>query len=1057
MSTLGGELPLIAREGELAVLRDALSDASRGLGRAVCIVGPAGIGKTRLASEVVRIGRDAGFQCAWGSGWPGAGAPPLWPWHTLLTQISRSPDMLGIAGSGADADFGADVERERFAMFSAVADSVSNSAATQPLLIVIDDAHAADPGALLLTRFLVRSLRVARLLVVVTARDIGDDDPARCAIDELMRDVIVVRPAALTVGGLTDLLARVGRSTASTQVDAMHQITGGNPWFVGELLAADTETAQPTVRSVRAILRLRLGGLTASAFEVLAAAALLGPLARVPVILAAADMDHATGLGVLRHAESAGVLVVEGDRCRFTHALLSESILAGRPPVELAGLHERIAFVLEHTDATTAEHVLASAHHRVAAASIWRDVASVDSAVASCRRAARVLVAGVAYESASKLLARAVEMHEMVGRSAPTTLLLDVAATELAAGNLREARSWFRRAADQAGEPADLALAAVGLGGIWVHEHRTAGDHAAFEALVERAMVRLDSERPDLLARLRTRRAAELIYTGRGSASDVRDAVDAARQLGDPLVLAESLSLWHHTLLGPANTNAERLGIAEELIRVAAVAGDEVLGLMGALWRAVDLYLIGDRRAERALTEVRLRADALHVAAVLFVVEAIDVMRLLRDGRIDAAEQAAQRCFELGVNIGDADATGYYGGHLLTIRWLQMRPDDILPLARQVAGSPTLVEGDVAPRAAAAVLAAMLGDDDQARADLQHVMTRVPRSAETSSNWMITMFCAAEAAMLLSDLKTAEAVYTALLPYRHLPIMGSLAVVCLGSAERSLGVAARTLGDVNLAVHHFEQAVEQNHRLGNRVMVAISEGELGCALIERAMADDVSRGRAHVDAAVDALSAFGLGERARRLRDDAVLRLQAVPVPDGLIVRCGATWRLAYGDHTVEIADSVGVQRLCQLLQRPWIDVTAAQLVGEPQRTVRHDVNDMATLRAYRERIDELRREIDQADAEHDPERAARLRLELDQLFEHLGPSIGLNGRSRSFADGVERARVAVRKSLGRVFDAVREQDAEFADGLHDSVRTGVICRFEPAARFPAVWHWSTV
>ena len=1044
---------MVAREGELAVLHDAVADAMGGLGRAVCVVGPAGIGKTRLAAEVLRIARDAGFRCAWGVGWLGAGAPPLWPWQSVLTQLGGSPDVL--------APIGADADHDRFVTFSAVADAVSHIATTQPVLIVIDDAHAADPGALLLARFVVRSLRAAPLLVVVTARDMIGVDPVdpvlHAAIGELARDTIVVRPAALSTDDLAALLDRVGRSVTPPQIDVMHDVTGGNPLFVGELLAAGSASVQPSMHSVRTILQLRLGGLTTTALEVLAVAAALGPLARIPLVMAAVDIEKGAVLDVLSRAEAAGVLTVHGDQCRFAHDLLAESVLAGRSSTDMARLHERVAFVLEHTDGTATEHVLASAHHRVAIASIDRKPASVEKAVISCQRAARVLVSGVAYESASQLLAQAVGLHDTIGLVAPASLLLEVARTELAAGNLRGARSWFRRAAEQADDPAQLAQAAVGLGGIWVHEHRTASDHAAFMALVDRALVRLNGDRPDLMARLHTRRAAELIYTGHGSASDVRDAVDAARQMGDPLVLAESLSLWHHTLLGPANTNAERIGIADELIGVAAMAGDEVLGLMGVLWRAVDLYLIGDRRAERALTEVRVRADALHVAAVLFVLDAIEVMRLLRDGRIDAAEHAAQRCFDLGAGIGDADAMGYYGGHLLTIRWMQMQPDDILPLARQVAQSPTLVEGDVAPRAAAAVLAAMLGDDDQARADLHHVMTRVPRSVETSSNWMITMFCAAEAAMMLSDLKTAEAVYSSLLPYRHLPIMGSLAVVCLGSAERSLGVAARTLGDVNLAVHHFEQAVEQNHRLGNRVMAAISDGDLGCALIERAMAGDVARGRAHVETSVDALNAFGLVERARRLCSDAAERLRAVPVPDGEIARTGATWRLTYGDHVVEIADSVGVQRLRQLLERPWIDVTAAQLAGELESSVRHDVNDVATLRAYRGHIDELHRDIDQADADYDLERAAQLRVELDELLDHLGPSIGLNGRSRAFADGVERARVAVRKSLGRVFDAVGEQDAEFAERLHDSIKTGVICRFEPVDQFPAVWHSSTV
>ena len=184
MSTPGGELPLVAREGELSVLRDALADASRGLGRAVCVVGPAGIGKTRLAAEVLRMGRDAGFRCAWGTGWPGAGVPPLWPWPSLLTQLGWSPDVLGTTDAQRTPDGG--VDQERFTTFSAVAQAVASSATTQPVLIVIDDAHAADPGALLLARFLVRSLRASPLLVVMTARDmIGVDPVVHAAIDDL--------------------------------------------------------------------------------------------------------------------------------------------------------------------------------------------------------------------------------------------------------------------------------------------------------------------------------------------------------------------------------------------------------------------------------------------------------------------------------------------------------------------------------------------------------------------------------------------------------------------------------------------------------------------------------------------------------------------------------------------------------------------------------------------------------------------------------------------------------------------------------------------------------
>jgi tetratricopeptide (TPR) repeat protein len=1053
------DLPLVARDAELAVLRGALEAAQRGVGSAVCIVGAGGIGKTRLTSEALRIARQTGFRCAWGAGWAEGGVPPLWPWQSVLSQLGRPDVRLGAPSDQS--------EHERFATFRAVAETIVAAAAQQPVLIVIDDAHTADAGALLLTRFLVRTLRATPVHIVITARDTSEVEArTRAALEDLARDTTVIHPSPLTAESLDQLLRHVGRVASEVEVAEMLELTGGNPLFVGELLAAgastptaknsatDPATGAVTADSLRGLLLLRLNGLPPQACEILAVAAMLGPLAATPTVLAAADVDDLTGRALLRAAERAGMLgPPHDDHCVFTHRLLAEALLALRPPAELARLHSRIADVLEKTRPGVIETVLATAHHRVAAAGLRHDGAHAVAALGACRRAAASLVAGHAYEAASNLLARAVDLHGTAGLAAPTSLLIDVARADLAAGNLRGARSWFRRAADQADDVVDLAEAAVGLGGIWVHEHRSAAEHAAFMALLERAQSALGDARPDLAARLWVRTAAELIYTGHGSHDEVHDAVQAARIVAEPAVLAEALSLWHHTLLGPANTGAARLRIADELVRVAASAGDDMLGLMGLLWRSIDLLLMGDQRAYRALTEVRERADALQVAAVLFVLDAIDVMRQLRGGDIEAAEQAAQRCFELGSSIGDADAVGYLGGHLLTIRWLQARPDEILPLARSVASSPTLVEGDVAPQAAAAVLAAMVGDDDQARADLRQVMTGLPRSERTSSNWMITMFCAAEAALLLGDLKTAEVVYTSLLPYRHLPIMGSVGVVCLGSAERSLGVAARALGDVNLAVHHFEQALDQNHRLQHHVMVAIVEGELGCALIERACPGDVAAGRSHVTTALTALRTLGLAQRAAMLSDAVDRLLQTVPVPDGQIVQLGAVWRLTYGDHAVEIADSVGAQRLRHLLANPWTDLPAADLAGAADVAVRHDVNDTATLRAYRERIDEMRREIDEAEHDHDIERAAAIHADLDDLLEHLGPTIGLRGRTRAFADTGERARVAVKKSLGRVFDAIAEQDAEFARGLDDSVRTGAICRFEPRAHFPSVWH----
>ncbi|MGE0139221.1 MAG: AAA family ATPase [Ilumatobacteraceae bacterium] len=1045
-----GALPLVGRARELDALRSGLQAAARGVGSAASIVGAAGIGKTRLANEALRVARDGGFRCAWGPGWAEGGVPPLWPWQSVLSQLGCDDDLL--RSSPAESD------QERFSTFRRVASAIAAVAREQPVLVVVDDAHSVDPASLLLTRFLVRTMRASAVAFVVTYRDPAEATSAvAAALESLRRDTLLLSPGLFSREELADLHELVGVAAGTDRLSEALALTGGNPLLVSELLAAE-ESSEAAAGGVRTVLHLRLRGLPAEAHALLVAAAVLGPLATIPMTLAVAQVDPSTGDELLGQAHRAGVLVPSADdRCVFAHRLLADALVDTRSPAERADLHDRVADELALADTTAVEHVLGIAHHRLASAALRHDPASVARATSACSRAARALVAGFAYEAASHLLARAVELHEHHGPPTPVRLVLEVARTDLAAGNLLAARAWFRRAAERADDPLDLADAAVGLGGIWVHEHRTAADHAAFMALLDRAIEGVGDRHPSARARLEVRRLAELAYTGRVEPAAVERAVAAARATGDALVVADALSLWHHTMLGPANSTVARLRVADELVTAAASAGNDMLGLMGLLWRAIDFVLMGDHRAERALGELRERADALQVGAVLFVLDAIDVMRLLRTGRIEEAEQAAQRCFELGTTIGDADAVGYLGAHLLTIRWLEDRAGDILPLARSVAASSAMVEGDLAPRAAAAVLAAMIGEHEQARADLRQVMSSAPRSAHTSSNWMITMFCAAEAARLLDDLKTAEAVYAALLPYRQLPILGSVGVVCLGSAERSLGVAARTLGDVNLAVHHFEQGLEHNRRLQNVVMAAICEGELGCSLIERACAGDLRRGQEHVEAAVDGLERFGLTARARRLRRTADELLRAAPAPDGHLVRVGAGWRLEFGDHAVDLAESVGVRRLGRLLARPWVDLTAGDLAGDlvgvTDGTRPHDVHDLASLRSYRGHLDGLRAQIADAEADHDIERASRLRIELDQVVEQLRPTLGLGGRPRRFMDSSERSRVAVRKSLERVMVAIERQDAELAHMVRASIRTGAVCRFEPAEQFPSVWH----
>ena len=199
-----------------------------------------------------------------------------------------------------------------------------------------------------------------------------------------------------------------------------------------------------------------------------------------------------------------------------------------------------------------------------------------------------------------------------------------------------------------------------------------------------------------------------------------------ARERSDPIELAEALSLAHHCLLGPQHAK-RRLGLADELIAVSPSTGRAVDGLMGLAWRTVDLFLAGDRRAVRSLGELREHLVTDRCDGLSYLVAALDVMLAMREGRLAEAEELADRCYALGVDVGDADALGWYGAQLVAIRWLQGRGEDVLPLLADLVTSPTVAEPCSGFVAAVAALAAATGDHPTARARTRLVARRRAR------------------------------------------------------------------------------------------------------------------------------------------------------------------------------------------------------------------------------------------------------------------------------------------------------------------------------------------
>jgi DNA-binding CsgD family transcriptional regulator/tetratricopeptide (TPR) repeat protein len=467
----------------------------------------------------------------------------------------------------------------------------------------------------------------------------------------------------------------------------------------------------------------------------------------------------------------------------------------------------------------------------------------------------------------------------------PAATLLERARATLAAGRSAAARAQFLAAADaaeRAHDPIGRAEAAIGAGGLWLYELRIADERSAYLVLVREALEHVGGERPDLQLRLRARLAAEATYDRTGTLDALNSIVEEARGAGDPNVLGECLSLLHHAMLTPRYAR-ERLAIADELIAVATRGRHRTLSIMGLLWRTVDLFLLGHMEAERSLADLRLRAEQFDMLLARDVVAAIDTMLLMRAGRLAEAEETAAECHRLGSEVGDADADPWYLAHLFAIRWMQGRGGEFLPVVEQLARGTTLVHANAGYLwCVEAALAAEAGADGQARQALDRVLANDLESLPETSVWLPALFGVAEAAALVGDTTAAHEAARRLEPYAHLPIMGSLAIVCFGSAARALGLAHRTLGDLDSAIAALEHAVLQNRRLAHLPMLAITRADLADTLYRRGHDDDRTRADELLRRALADGEALGLDARVVRWRALPGERIRLAASDDGL-------------------------------------------------------------------------------------------------------------------------------------------------------------------------------
>jgi hypothetical protein len=263
-----------------------------------------------------------------------------------------------------------DSAEQRFQLFDAVTCALRAAAIEAPLLVILDDLHAADPSSLALLLFVARELRDLRVCLVGTlrGREVVTSPDAREALARISREAHTLEVARFTADEVRSLLFARSVDVDETTLASVFGATEGLPLFVAEVARSRPVAGKWVVpETVRAALQARVASLSDAVREVMEAAAVLGRETARSTLAALLGQSESQLNPQLSAALAAGVAVEsEPGTVAFSHALLREAVYRELPEARRHELHERAADLLERTRATEtgwgeiANHLLAA-------------------------------------------------------------------------------------------------------------------------------------------------------------------------------------------------------------------------------------------------------------------------------------------------------------------------------------------------------------------------------------------------------------------------------------------------------------------------------------------------------------------------------------------------------------------------------------------------------------------------------------------------------------------------------------------------------------------------
>ncbi|HEU4971240.1 MAG TPA: AAA family ATPase, partial [Gaiellaceae bacterium] len=456
---------MLEREQDLATCLATLHEVANGHGRFLVIEGPAGIGKTALlrafldaapdnlrilSARATELDRDLPF----GSVRQLFQPILVGPGRRRVERLFRG--AATVTRQLIDPDSGGFGTSDPYAMLHGLYWLTSELAEQQPLVLAIDDAHWLDLPSVRFLSFIQPRVAEMPLLVVLATRPLHDepdeDGLARILADP---DATLVRPQPLSREAVAVLVRDEIGQTGLQATDDIASMTGGNPFYLVELLrdVRATGAAQPAAlrrigpRSIAQAIRFRGRG-SSEAIAFARSLAVLGDGARIQDVAALADLDLETAPGVA-DAMIADEVLATGPNLGFSHPIVRTAVYEDIGPREREVMHQRAARLL-HARGGDADRIALQLLATAPDADPWVVDVLRDAAEAARNRGAP--------DVAVRYLRRAHE--EPPDGSTRSDVLLELGRAEESIGN-HQAGTHFLEAYDAVSTPAERARAAI--------------------------------------------------------------------------------------------------------------------------------------------------------------------------------------------------------------------------------------------------------------------------------------------------------------------------------------------------------------------------------------------------------------------------------------------------------------------------------------------------------------------------------------------------------------------------------------------------------------------